>query len=199
MNHPSSVLSNLLLQAANAWSDIVRTHLATVSPRESCLQLSINFRTSMAIHPKPHGPVDPSASQVAQPSIARISSGARAEIVDISSLSAPSGVRGTSVSLAIPLDEGAAVKSNTGTELEKELHRSVNASSVHRPRHEPIRRDSLKRREALLKGKEGSRRRQRWENGSYQQNPRPSLVLTASPASYRPPLEQSLGATPSPF
>lgn len=30
---------------------------------------------------------------------------------------------------------------------------------------EPRRRDSMKRREALLKGKEGSRRRQKWENG----------------------------------
>lgn len=34
-------------------------------------------------------------------------------------------------------------------------------------RREPIHRDSLKRREALLKGKEGSRRRQRWENGTF--------------------------------
>lgn len=32
-------------------------------------------------------------------------------------------------------------------------------------RREPVRPDNLKRREELLKGKEGSRRRQRWENG----------------------------------
>jgi len=32
-------------------------------------------------------------------------------------------------------------------------------------RREPLRRDSMNRREALLKGKEGSRRRQKWENG----------------------------------
>jgi hypothetical protein len=32
-------------------------------------------------------------------------------------------------------------------------------------RKEPLKRDSLKRRDALLKGKEGSRRRQRWNNG----------------------------------
>ncbi|TKA50820.1 hypothetical protein B0A49_12736, partial [Cryomyces minteri] len=38
-------------------------------------------------------------------------------------------------------------------------------------RREPIRRDSLKRREALLKGKEGSRRRQRWENDRLLNNP----------------------------
>jgi hypothetical protein len=30
----------------------------------------------------------------------------------------------------------------------------------------PVRKDSMKRRDALLKGKEGSRRRQRWENGA---------------------------------
>lgn len=38
------------------------------------------------------------------------------------------------------------------------------------PKHlrpKPIPRDSQKRREALLKGKEGSRRRQRWENGMW--------------------------------
>ncbi len=33
------------------------------------------------------------------------------------------------------------------------------------PRRPPMRRDSLKRREELLKGKEGSRQRRRWENG----------------------------------
>ena len=38
-------------------------------------------------------------------------------------------------------------------------------------RQAPVRRDSLKRREALLKGKEGSRRRQRWENDRLLSNP----------------------------
>ncbi|KAK2760330.1 hypothetical protein FQN54_002398 [Arachnomyces sp. PD_36] len=38
-------------------------------------------------------------------------------------------------------------------------------------RREPLHRDSLKRREALLKGKEGSRRRQRWENDRLMSNP----------------------------
>ena len=36
------------------------------------------------------------------------------------------------------------------------------------PRRTIIRRDSLERREALLKGKEGSRQRRRWENGTFQ-------------------------------
>lgn len=38
-------------------------------------------------------------------------------------------------------------------------------SAAHRIYREPFRRDSLQGREAILKGKEGSRRRQRWENG----------------------------------
>ncbi|KAF3904937.1 hypothetical protein ABW20_dc0109554 [Dactylellina cionopaga] len=39
------------------------------------------------------------------------------------------------------------------------------------PRRTPLRRDSMRRREALLKGKEGSRRRQRWENDNFLNNP----------------------------
>ncbi|KAL9001510.1 MAG: hypothetical protein Q9169_000085, partial [Polycauliona sp. 2 TL-2023] len=66
-------------------------------------------------------------------------------------------VRGTSVSLAIPLDEQAAKR----TDGEQHLQ---DPSVASRQRREPLRRDSLKRREALLRGKEGSRRRQRWEN-----------------------------------
>ena len=71
------------------------------------------------------------------------------------------GLRGTSVSLNIPLDEHA-----TSNHQSSEAKRAPIADSASaRPRREPHRRDSLKRREALLKGKEGSRRRQRWENG----------------------------------
>ncbi|KAF2125001.1 hypothetical protein P153DRAFT_301088 [Dothidotthia symphoricarpi CBS 119687] len=76
-------------------------------------------------------------------------------------------VAGTSVTLAIPLDEhdappararpaGAATAAKEGSYF---------------PRKEPVRRDSLKRREALLKGNEGSRRRQRWENDHLVNNP----------------------------
>ena len=72
-------------------------------------------------------------------------------------LSSSSGVRGTSVSLAIDLDEHHAPKRDAEAE---------DGRPTYRPRREPMRRDSLKRREALLKGKEGSRRRTRWENGS---------------------------------
>ena len=74
------------------------------------------------------------------------------------SLGSPVDVRGTSVSLAIDLD---------GNEAPKQDHHAESVPSGYRPRREPLRRDSLKRRDALLKGKEGSRRRTRWENGSY--------------------------------
>lgn len=75
--------------------------------------------------------------------------------LDALSLSAPSTVRGTSASFAIPLDEHTA-----------QDQAAEDSRPAYRSRREPFRRDSLKRREALLKGKEGSRRRQRWENGS---------------------------------
>jgi hypothetical protein len=72
-------------------------------------------------------------------------------------------VQGTSVTLAIPLDEhdapsaaahpyGASVAAKEGGSYRRKA---------------PLRRDSMKRREALLKGNEGSRRRQRWENGTW--------------------------------
>lgn len=70
-------------------------------------------------------------------------------------------VQGSSVTLAIPLDDHDAPPAAT---------RPVPAGAAaaeggYYRRKEVLRRDSMKRREALLKGKEGSRRRQRWENG----------------------------------
>ena len=69
------------------------------------------------------------------------------------SIESPNGVRGTTVSLAIDLDENGE-------------HKPAKAAThPDHPRRKLLRRDSLERREALLKGKEGSRRRTRWENG----------------------------------
>ncbi|KAL8674821.1 MAG: hypothetical protein Q9168_000802 [Polycauliona sp. 1 TL-2023] len=86
------------------------------------------------------------------------------ESINAISLLSSTPVRGTSLSLAIPLDEQAAKRTN-GEQHAQDL------STDNRPRREPLRRDSLKRREALLKGKEGSRRRQRWENDRLLSNP----------------------------
>ncbi|CAD6565865.1 MAG: Thymidylate synthase [Alectoria sarmentosa] len=84
------------------------------------------------------------------------------------SIVSPGGVPRTGVSLAIDLEEPSHRKQDgiAGT-----VRRADNASSDYRPRREPPRRDSLKRREALLKGKDGSRRRTRWENDRLLNNP----------------------------
>ena len=93
-----------------------------------------------------------------------------AEALQSLSLSSPQVLRGTSASLAIPLD-GTAItqvpKNEEGTGANSPAAPSPMASrpSPGYRRREPIRRDSQKRRDALLKGKEGSRRRHRWENG----------------------------------
>ena len=84
----------------------------------------------------------------------------------------PSPACRSSPALTIPLDVDHHVE-RTPTPLrskhariaEVEAHVQETARVIYR-RREPLRRDSLKRREALLMGKEGSRRRQRWENGT---------------------------------
>ena len=80
-----------------------------------------------------------------------------------SSATAPSGIRGSTVPLEIPLDK-PTIKKSSGKDKEGAPIQDSPATPQ-KPHREPLRRDSLKRREALLKGKEGSRRRQRWENG----------------------------------
>ena len=95
-----------------------------------------------------------------------VSETTRDEPIVVDSTARP-GLRGASVSLAIPLDDdlpptGARSTSRVKISDHPEAQQS---QSVSFRRREPIRRDSLKRREALLKGKDGSRRRQRWENG----------------------------------
>ena len=70
----------------------------------------------------------------------------------------PIPIRGINVTLSIPLDESQ--KRSTAIDDEE-----VAAPPPRPPKTPPSRRDSLKRREALLNGKEGSRQRRRWENG----------------------------------
>ena len=83
--------------------------------------------------------------------------------LDAGSLPAPQSSRGNVASLVIPIDEQPRLKPADAVENILQTH---TPHTLARPRHEPLRRDSLKRREALAKGHEGSRRRQRWENGS---------------------------------
>jgi hypothetical protein len=69
----------------------------------------------------------------------------------LQSLNISPSARNTGVTLSIPLD----------------AEEPPSKASAYKPRKEPLKRDSQKRREAVLKGKEGSRRRQRWENGEW--------------------------------
>ena len=74
---------------------------------------------------------------------------------------APERVRGSTVRMSIPLDSAERPATDS------EQPRPKTPTQVHTTygQHKLIRRDSLDRREALLKGKEGSRQRRRWENG----------------------------------
>lgn len=83
--------------------------------------------------------------------------------IDLSAEAAQRVPRGTSVMLTAPLDERRESRAHgTGA---SQSHGSRQVQTTY-GRSEPMRRDSLKRREALLKGKEGSRQRRRWENGT---------------------------------
>jgi len=89
-----------------------------------------------------------------------------AQALRVSTISSSPPVRGTTVTIDIPLDaQLPADEQPRPTPARREAVHTVYS------RRTPVRRDSLKRREALLKGKEGSRRRQRWENDRLLNNP----------------------------
>jgi hypothetical protein len=79
-------------------------------------------------------------------------------------ISAPREMAGvTTVTLAIPLDDDALVR---GGHVQPMGAAAVAKEGGLYTRKAPVRRDSMNRREALLRGKEGSRQRRRWENGT---------------------------------
>jgi len=99
----------------------------------------------------------PSQQAAAQPATTSNSVDIEAWTVSaLQSLSVSPSARRTGVLLSIPLD---------APEHDNDAHDPRVPKSAYKPRKEPLRRDSMKRRDALLRGKEGSRRRQRWENG----------------------------------
>ncbi|KAF2965234.1 hypothetical protein GQX73_g8331 [Xylaria multiplex] len=81
----------------------------------------------------------------------------------LESLSVSPVARGTGTPLSIPLDEAKAnaKKEKPSVSIFDSRARSGAITPPPRP---SSRRDSMKRREALLKGNEGSRQRRRWEN-----------------------------------
>lgn len=117
--------------------------------------LYLSILSIMAIHPTSSAPQSPHPASQAHPiDIEAWTEQATAAMGSVTISSDP--VPGTTVSLHIPLDEHVAPRP-IGTTTMRE--------GYHYKRKEPLRRDSMKRREALAKGNEGSRRRQRWENG----------------------------------
>lgn len=75
------------------------------------------------------------------------------------------GLRGATVSLSIPLDDEPPVSPSPQAKVANPTAETRSIPTISFRRRESVRKDSMKRREALLKGKDGSRRRQRWENG----------------------------------
>ncbi|KAK3502540.1 R3H-associated N-terminal domain-containing protein [Neurospora crassa] len=134
-------------------------------------------------HPQPQQPADIIASQpiplpVNQSTISNVSTAAvdieAWTVAALESLRIANNARGAGNPLLIPLDgaaQGEAAAAAGPTDPALKLRNVVfddgddtYAANVAPPRRPPSRRDSMKRREALLKGKEGSRQRRRWEN-----------------------------------
>lgn len=80
----------------------------------------------------------------------------------LESLSISPVARGTGAPLSIPLDEKKPKKEKPSVHI---YDARTRYDAVTPPPRPLSRRDSMKRREALLKGNEGSRQRRRWENG----------------------------------
>jgi hypothetical protein len=90
-------------------------------------------------------------------------------------------LRGATLGLSIPLDDQPPASATPQRVKVVPAAESRPAPSVSFRRREPLRRDSLKRREALLKGKDGSRRRQRWENGMFSRADRRDVPIGIRP------------------
>ncbi len=94
-------------------------------------------------------------------------------VAALESLSIAPIARGTGNVLSIPLDDNHKARASpsngdAGMKLRGVAFGDADAfgASVTPPRRPPSRRDSMRKRDMLLKGKEGSRQRRRWENGN---------------------------------
>jgi hypothetical protein len=91
-------------------------------------------------------------------------------VAALESLSIAPIARGTGNVLSIPLDahpstDNAGEMKLRGVAFGAGIADDAYGASIAPPRRPPSRRDSMKKRDALVKGKEGSRQRRRWENG----------------------------------
>jgi hypothetical protein len=113
-------------------------------------------------------------------------------VAALESLSIAPIARGTGNALSIPLDGDHNMARDSVADVAGQMKlRGVAfegddtdafGASITPPRRPPSRRDSMRRREALLKGKEGSRQRRRWENGN---TPPPLPFHSLSPRQQR--------------
>lgn len=128
----------------------------------------------MAIYsavPPPPGLGAPANAATQQPQAQAANTAATAAPIDIEawtvsalqSLSLSPNAAGTT-GLSIPLDEPLGHGGRAPAKVTVHDPRAM-ADGISPPRRPPSRRDSMKRRDAALKGKEGSRQRRRWENG----------------------------------
>ncbi|OCK86012.1 hypothetical protein K432DRAFT_377109 [Lepidopterella palustris CBS 459.81] len=123
----------------------------------------------MAIHPTVEAPDSAhTASNATAIDIEAWTEQATAALSSITISAAPT-IPGASVTLKVPLDDHPVARQERVIGADVSATEAVRAGYARR--REPLRRDSLKRRDALLKGKEGSRRRQRWENDRLLNNP----------------------------
>jgi hypothetical protein len=175
-------LLHILLQSVQILSGI----RAFSNPQPETLDLDpkiTHFATEMAIYsavpPPPESPTTTASATAYQPghqSAPSLSSSVASLDIEAWTVSALQSLtisplaRGTGgTPLGIPLDahdhNGAA-----GAEREGQQRVTLDVAAgggmgITPPRRPPSRRDSQRKREMLLKGKEGSRQRRRWENG----------------------------------
>jgi len=82
----------------------------------------------------------------------------------LEALSVSPVARGTGTPLSIAIDEHAHHAATRASRIS--IAEGHPAAGMTPPRRPPSARDSQRKREMLLKGKEGSRQRRRWENGT---------------------------------
>lgn len=149
-------------------ANLVTSFPAPRQPSIECLP-NDHLPVAMAIHPTLHTSSAAQGSLTPQQAVEISAWSERAtESLTISSSPVPYG---DPIPLRIPLDDDSHRADSQSPLRLRNARVAARAdatpviSSTYR-RRDQIGRDSLKRRETLMKGKEGSRRRQRWENGT---------------------------------
>lgn len=122
-----------------------------------------------AVPPPEHQPANPATTST--PPVQSPPTPVKNSAIDIDawtvsalqSLSVSPVARGIGSPLAIPIDEALRVKEQSA---QRNVSFPIEEAPIEASRRPLSRRDSMKRRDSLLKGNEGSRQRRRWENGT---------------------------------